>query len=79
MINLINRKAICSLIGAICISSLAIAQQEHLQLNASAPTLVKVFLGNNRFVSQIFRMRKCTDKLQTRIPGNIINCSRLQK
>jgi len=56
MNKILTIKAISLLIGAIFLTSLAIAQEENLK--TLPPTPVEVFFGNNRFVSQISLNKK---------------------
>lgn len=58
MNRILNTKGLSLLMGAILITSLAIAQDENTKLHASPPTPVEVLLGNNRFVSQISISKK---------------------
>lgn len=58
MNKIFRTKGLSLLIGAVLITSLAIAQDENTKLHGSAPIPVEVFFGNNRFVSQISISKK---------------------
>ena len=61
MNKIFNTKGMSLLIGAILVTSLAIAQEEQTTPHASAPIPVEVFFGNERLVTEFVMSKKFSD------------------